>query len=167
VWPAPVGLLVVFTLLAVACGGLTQGIQDGVHLNFIGQLYQRCLTANKKPPSGPDDLLPLAKAQEEKDAVQAIKDGKLTIIWDVNLNDDKQFPDGKSNTVLGYANATLGGARQVLMADGKFTTLDDADFQKKTQAKPAPPFFPAAGDDKPAPAEKGDKAKKGKDNKKL
>lgn len=141
-----------FALLAVACAGIREATMDGAYLHLIGQLYQRYLTKSKKAPSGPDDLLTVALTKEEKDAVQAIKDDKLTIIWNVNLNDAKRFPDGKSDTVLGYANATLGGARQVLMADGKYTSLDDDDFQKKTKAVPSVPVS----------ADKGDKSKEKK-----
>jgi hypothetical protein len=151
------GALTAFALLALACGGIGEATMDGAYLHLNGQLYQRYLAKNKKPPSGPNDLLTVAFTKEEKDAVQAIEDDKLTIIWNVNLNDEKAFPDGKSNTVLGYANATFGGgsqigvARQVLMADGKYTSLDDDDFQKRTKA---------------VPADKGDKGDKGKEKKK-
>ena len=85
-----------FALLAIACGGFTQGVQDGIHLNLDRPvLYQRYLNKTKKPPMGPDDLLTVATSQQEKDAVQAIKDGKVTIIWNVNLNDLNQLSRGR------------------------------------------------------------------------
>lgn len=126
--------LAAFAALAVACSGFTQGVKDGMNLTIIGQLYQKYCDTKKKAPANSDDLLSVATTKEEKDAVQAIKDGKLTLLWNVDLNDPKQFPDGKGSTVLGYSNATVSDARMVLYADGKMEGIPDADFKKKPQA---------------------------------
>lgn|SRR5579862_2758340 len=133
-WLACAVGLTAFVMFAVACGGFTQGVKDGMNLTLVGQLYQKYCTDKKKAPTGTADLLSVATTQEEKDAVQAITDGKLTIIWNVDLNDDKQFPDGKSKTVLGYANATVSDSRMVLMADGKMEGIPEADFKKRPKA---------------------------------
>jgi hypothetical protein len=130
------GLLAVFAVLSTSCGGFTQGVQDGMSLQFIGKMYQKYCDDKKKAPSGPDDLASIAVSKEEKDAVQSIKDNKVTVIWNVYLNDASAFPDGKSNTVIGYGNTVFSGARMVLMADGQVPGIPEDDFKKKTQAKP-------------------------------
>lgn len=126
--------LTAFLVVTVACSGFTQGVKDGMNLTLIGQLYQKYCNDKKKAPGGPDDLLSVANSQEEKDAVQAIKDGKLTVIWNMDLNDSKAFPDGTNNTVLGYSNATFSDARMVLYASGKMEGIPDVEFKKKPQA---------------------------------
>jgi hypothetical protein len=126
--------LAAFLAMTMACGGFTQGVKDGMSLTQIGQLYRKFLTDKKKAPASAADLLSVATTQEEKDAVQAINDGKLTIIWNIDLNDNKQFPDGAQNTVLGYANATFSDARMVLFANLEMKGIPDAEFKTKPQA---------------------------------
>src|SRR5690348_1025776 len=87
--------LAAFAVLAVACGGFTQAVKEGISLKFAGDLYTRYQSQKNKPPASADDLATVATSQEEKDAVQAIKDGKIKLIWGVDLNDQSCYPQGK------------------------------------------------------------------------
>src|SRR5262249_28729744 len=93
-WLICAAVLAAFAVLAVACGGFTQAVKEGISLKFAGQLYQRYQSQKNKPPANADDLLSVATTQEEKDAVQAIKDKKIEIIWGVDLNDPTCYPSG-------------------------------------------------------------------------
>jgi hypothetical protein len=147
-------LLSAFALLAVACGAVKQGIQagqDAMSLTLLGHTYQTYCTANKKGPANADDLLKSANAQNEKNAIQEVKDGKFTLIWNVNLDDPS---GGNANKVLGYAAAPINGQRVVLFGSGKVEAIPEADFQAKPKAAPGTGAAPA---EKAAPPKTKDK----------
>jgi hypothetical protein len=133
-------LVAAFALATVACGGwmsqVQQSAKDTQHLQFISQMYQTYLTTKKKPPSGPDDLSSLANLQQEKDAVQAVKDGNIIVNWNIDLNDNSQFPQGKSNYIIAYAKTPLSDQRFVMTADGMVVNIPETDFQTKSKNKP-------------------------------
>ncbi len=123
-----------------AGGGLRrfqQGVQagkDAIALQQIGTAYRKYCQTNKKGPANVDDLLKSATTQDEKDAVNQIKDGKYTAVWGLDVTDPKV---GTNNIILVYTATATNGIRVVLMADCKtVTSLSEADFQSKSKNKP-------------------------------
>jgi hypothetical protein len=129
--------LAAFAALAVACSGIQQGIQagkDAVNLQLIGQTYKSYCTTNKKGPANADDLMKSANTQQDKDAVQLIKDGHFDAVWNVNVNEPTA---GGSGAVLVWTKTPTNNVRVALMADTTtVNTYQEADFQKQPKAKP-------------------------------
>ena len=141
-WSIRVVTLAAFAAASIACGGfvgqIKQGVEDTQNLQFVGALYQTYVTTKNRAPTGPDDLLNIATSQPEKDAVKAIKDGKLTVNWNINLDDNSIFPLGKSQYLIAYAASPVGDSRIVVTADTLVVTLKEADFQTKSKNTPGP-----------------------------
>ena len=136
--------MLAFVLLSLACSGISQGIQagkDAMNLQLIGQAYKSYCSSNNKGPANADELMKSANTQQEKDAVQAVKDGTYEVVWNVNLSDGSS---GGSGAVLANAKTAINGVRVALMADGStVTTFPEADFLAKPKATPG---GKAAGD---------------------
>jgi hypothetical protein len=128
------GLLTAFAVLTMSCGAISQGVQAGkeaYNLTLIGQAYKDYCSTNSKGPKDADELMKSTSKQEEKDAIQQAKDGKFTIIWNVNLSDPTVVTSG---AVLGYAPAPINNQRVVLLTDGQATNIPETTFQSKPKA---------------------------------
>jgi hypothetical protein len=104
----------------------TEGTQN--LLRLVGRAYRRPLAAGKAPPREEDfgDVL---------DVWRSHRDGQpFVILWGVDLT---RLPEGGAGLLLAWEQtADKGGARCVLMADGKTTkVVSDDEFNKLPRAK--------------------------------
>jgi hypothetical protein len=134
-------LLTAFALLSVACGSVAKVREAAARatrkndLMQIGLGYQSyCLTNNKGPASA-DDLVKDQPALATM--MQKVKDGEYTIIWNVNLNDKKQFEKTPMfETILGYETVPLPeGPVVVVMCDGAGKFMTTAEFNAAPKAQ--------------------------------
>jgi hypothetical protein len=140
-------LLAAFAVLAMSCAAFQAGMQAGkdtVTISHIGTAYRSYCTTNKKGPSGPDELMKSASTPDETAAVQQIKDGKMTCVWGLDVNNPAV---GNGTTILAYTSTANNGVRVVLMADCvSIQSMQEADFQNKLKAgttkPPAVPLLP-------------------------
>jgi hypothetical protein len=116
-------LVVALPVLAVGCRGnaLPSGSPQARDLKEIHEMYKHFVKSQQKPPHQLSDL---AKKDYEgiyPTTVQALKQGKFLVVWDVQGTD--------SGTVLAYDKdaPTKGGA--VLMADGTVREMTAEEFK--------------------------------------
>jgi len=139
--PIPVLLLVAFALSSVACG-VQKAIQDAQdrakkinELHQLGLLYHEYFDANQKGPSRVEDLEQLPSAAFAKDALQGVRSGKYTFIWNVHLL-EVTATSGTPNTILAYEPSAQTSKGCVLFVDGSARELTSAEFKTMQLAKP-------------------------------
>ena len=147
-------LMAAFAVLTMACGVFQASIQAGkdtITISQIGQVYRSYCTKNMKGPATADDLTKTATTPDENSAIQQIKDGKFTVVYNLNVNDPTV---GNGTTILAYTATANNGVRVVLMADCvSIQSMQEADFQNKLKNNTPPtkgPVVPPGGPkDKP------------------
>jgi hypothetical protein len=136
--------LIVLLMASVGCsGGAAEKQIRAAELRALGNLYHYCNIAASvgKPPSGPDDLDTTDIADDDpeteafnKRVVQAVRDGKYVLIWDVKF-DPSKLPAGSADIVLGYEKDVPTAGGQVLMLDTSVKQMTADEFQKAPKAK--------------------------------
>jgi hypothetical protein len=139
-WPISALLLVTCALLSIACGAaakVREAADRATRSNDLKQIalaYMSFCTKNSKGPANADEL---SKDQPEATvALQRVKSGEFTILWGVNLDNQRLFDvNGRSITVLGYESTVPASGGLVLMCDGAVQGMTAAEFKAKPQAK--------------------------------
>jgi predicted Zn finger-like uncharacterized protein len=112
---------------ASSAGRVRDRIELENAMRQIGIAYTQFETERGKGPNGIEDLGIQANA-----ITNLLKDKTITFIWGAN---SKNFPEGKSNTIIAYeTDADSIGNRVILKGDGSVTTVDEATFQKTPKA---------------------------------
>jgi hypothetical protein len=129
---AVAGLFVLSCILACGAAGKMREAADRAKTgNDLKQLYLEYVNYNddtRKWAAGPDELLKWPKLQPTSAAI--INDtrpgGRLVFLWGAKIPQD--FPQGTSQTIIGFDSKTPTSGGMVLMGDGAVQFLDPQTF---------------------------------------
>jgi hypothetical protein len=132
-------LALAVVLLFGACGGLKQAAQKKQkenQLRVLGLMYfeYHDMKGNGRGPSNANDLQKLPSVDAA--AYAALQRGDFVLIWDASI--PASFPQGTSNTVLGYEASAPTNGGLVLMGDGSVQEMTAAQFQAAPKPQPKP-----------------------------
>jgi hypothetical protein len=115
-------------VLAGGCGKKDPQVQQrDSQLKDIYEMHTQFVKSEGKPPKAVADLANPQNAPLYPATVQALKEGKLVVVWGVSAKD--------GGTVLAYEKDAVANGGSVLMADGSIKTMS-ADELKAAKKSP-------------------------------
>ncbi len=123
--------------LTTGCGNVNEAARSVAEVRpvqDVGDLYRMYMLEHKKPPASPSDFLPYQDASPE--AVRAVKDGEVLVVWDVALTD--LSPEGgkdAADEVLAYEKKVPTEGGTVLMKNRTIRQMTADQFQAAPKAR--------------------------------
>ena len=103
-------------------------------IRAVGIMYHKYQKDQGKPPARLEDLKAYENDEVLADGYKALKDGRITVIWNAPTGDQ---PGGAGAVILAYfAKADADGKRMVITADALAKTMTEQEFQAAPKARP-------------------------------
>ncbi len=134
---ATLGLVCV--VLVLGCGAVGKVRQAAARskrvneLKAVGLAYHNYCDTYAKGPKGVKDLEPFLRDFPE--ALRSVQNGDIIVLWGANVPAD--FPQGTSNTVLGYDKDVPTQGGPVLLGDASTKIMTAQEFQAAPRPKNA------------------------------